>query len=259
MPELPEVETLCRQLNEILPGRKILTLAVLDPMLGDAPDLAGRVVETVTRSGKWLQFRFSDGLAATLHLRMSGRLRWQENDAPLPPYTRLWLAFPEGRLVLIDPRRFATFGVGAKPAAPTLIPDPLAGLDPRRLAAIARGRRLPIKAFLMDQRLIPGIGNIYACEILFTAGIAPARPAQDLSAAEWRSVAKAAATVLPRAVENRGTTMSDWRDLHGRAGCNQGHLAVYGRQGKSCPRCSAPIERTVQSGRGTWFCPACQR
>jgi formamidopyrimidine-DNA glycosylase len=258
MPELPEVETLCRQLNEILPGRKILAVEVLDPMLGEPPDLAGRTVEAVNRSGKWLRFQLAGGLTATLHLRMTGRLLWQDPAAPLPAYARLRLTFPAGRLVLLDPRRFATFtvGQGAPPAA--LAPDPLAGLTPQRLREIARTRRLPVKSFLMDQRLIPGIGNIYACEILYEAGIAPARPAQSLSPAEWRAVSRAVKTVLPRAVACRGTTMSDWRDLYGRPGCNQDHLAVYGRQGKPCPRCGAPVERIVQSGRGTWFCPACQ-
>lgn len=259
MPELPEVETLCRQLNALLPGRRILAMALLDPLLGEVPDLAGRIVEAVTRSGKWLQMRLTGGLTVTLHLRMSGRLRWQESDAPLPAYTRLWLAFPEGRLVLIDPRRFATFAVGEKTAAPALAPDPLNGLSAKKLAAIARGRRLPVKAFLMDQRLIPGIGNIYASEILHEAGIAPDRPAQALSAAEWRAVARSAALVLTRAVDCRGTTMSDWRDLHGRPGSNQEHLRVYGRQKEPCPRCGVPIVRTVHGGRGTWFCPGCQR
>jgi formamidopyrimidine-DNA glycosylase len=283
MPELPEVETLCRQLKTVLPGEEILGIEILDARLGKIEGLVGRRVETVKRRGKFLQLCISDDLTAEIHLRMSGRLFWQKGGVPLrsgvhtvntaeplndsgrigcapPPfaYSRLVIAFPAGTLILIDPRRFATFTVKPAGSSPALVEDPLAGLSARRLCQIARRRRLPVKSFLMDQRLIAGIGNIYACEILFAAGIDPRRPSSDLSPAEWRKVAKFTGSILERAVACRGTTVSDWRDLFGCAGSNQDHLAVYARQGEICLRCGKRIERIAQGGRGTWFCPSCQ-
>ena len=258
MPELPEVETLCRQLSSIVTGKEILATEVLDPRLGRVEGLTGRKIEAVSRSGKYLRILLSGGLTATLHLRMTGRLLWQETDAPLPSHARLTLAFSGGRIVLIDPRRFATLDVGMKKAHEPAVPDALADLSSKGLRELARSRRLPIKSFLMDQRFIAGIGNIYACEILHKAGIDPNRPAGSVSAAKWRAISQAAAYILSRAVACRGTTVSDWRDLFGRSGTNQDHLAVYGRQGEPCLNCGGIIERTALAGRGTWFCPSCQ-
>ena len=288
MPELPEVETLCRQLNTVLPGERILRIEVLDPRLGNierkrgdsaiifpesaVPDgsgpgkvarLVGRRVAAVTRMGKYIHIQMDGGLTAALHLRMSGRLLYLAADVPPPsnffPYSRLVIGFSSGTLVLIDPRRFATFAVQPEGIAPALPDDPMEGLPAQRLREIARTRRLPVKSFLMDQRLIAGIGNIYACEILFAAGIDPRRPACSLTTAEWRKVAKAAAAILRRAVACRGTTVSDWRDLFGCSGTNQDHLEVYSRQGAPCRRCGGSIERINQGGRGTWLCPICQK
>ena len=284
MPELPEVETLCRQLKTILSGEEILRIEILDARLGKIEGLVGRQVEAVKRRGKFLQICISGGLTAELHLRMSGRLFWQKGGVPLlsrvrrskkeeplngsgrigsgPPffaYSRLVIDFPAGTLILIDPRRFATFTVQPVESTPALVEDPLGGLSARRLREIARTRRLPVKSFLMDQRLIAGIGNIYACEILFAAGIDPRRPSSGLSPVEWRKMVKMSVAILERAVACRGTTVSDWRDLFGCSGTNQDHLAVYARKGEICRRCGGRIERITQGGRGTWFCPSCQQ
>lgn len=285
MPELPEVETLCRQLNEILPGERILAVEILDPRLGKkaGQGLAGRRIEMIHRQGKYIRIamgksdqgpgssdmgkgrgkirqRASDErLTAALHLRMTGRLLWQTQRGPAPAYTRLVISFAAGRLILIDPRRFATFCARLPETAPALVENPLDGLPPRLLAKTAENRRLPVKSFLMDQRFVAGIGNIYACEILYHAGIDPRRQAGSLSGAEWRKVRKASSLVLPRAVECRGTTVSDWRDLFGRSGENQNHLEVYSRDGKPCRRCGEMVKRSKIGGRGTWFCPACQK
>ncbi len=285
MPELPEVETLCRQLNEILPGRKILAVEILDPRLGkgEGEGLEGRRIESVYRRGKYIRIEMGkrsqdpglsepekgrgkirqkspdDRLTAALHLRMTGRLLWQAAGEPAPLYTRLAISFAAGRLILIDPRRFATFCTRPSEAAPALVENPLEGLPPRSLKKTAEKRRLPVKSFLMDQRFVAGIGNIYACEILYHAGIDPRRQAGSLSDAEWRKVQKGTAIVLPRAVKCRGTTVSDWRDLFGRSGENQNHLEVYSRAGEPCRRCGGRIERTKIGGRGTWFCPSCQK
>jgi formamidopyrimidine-DNA glycosylase len=259
MPELPEVETLCRQLNKILPGEEILAIEVADPRLGKVPSLAGKRIMSVERQGKYIRIEMENGLVVVLHLRMTGRLLWQTDDAPIPPYTRLIILFATGRLVLIDPRRFATFCVPPKDAIPALLMDPLEEVPASRLRKIAGTRRIPVKSFLMDQRFIAGIGNIYACEILYRAAVDPKRPAGSLTAAEWRKVEKATTEVLRRAVACRGTTVSDWRDLFGVCGTNQNHLEVYSREGEPCRRCGSPIERIAMGGRGTWFCPVCQR
>jgi formamidopyrimidine-DNA glycosylase len=262
MPELPEVETLCRQLNALLPGEEILRIEFFDARLGKVEGLVGRRVEAVTRRGKYIQIQMNGGMTVALHLRMSGRLLYlavDELPPPFLPYRRLAITFSSGTLFLIDPRRFATFAMRTEGIAPALPDDPLEGLPARSLREIARTRRLPVKSFLMDQRLIAGIGNIYACEILFAAGIDPRRPACSLTTAEWRKVAKTAAVILRRAVACRGTTVSDWRDLFGCSGTNQEHLDVYSRQGMPCRRCGGGIERIVQSGRGTWLCPICQK
>ena len=258
MPELPEVETLCRQLNGILPGKRIRKVEILDLRLGKVEGLTGNRIKTVFRRGKFIEIEMEGGLKAALHLRMSGRLLWQTDLSSLPPYSRWVLSFAAGRLVCIDPRRFATFCVQEQESVPTPIPNPLAGLPAGRLREIARTRRLPVKSFLMDQRVIAGIGNIYACEILHDAAVDPRRPASTLTLAEWRRVGKAATLILKRAVSCRGTTVSDWRDLFGCSGTNQEHLQVYARQGESCMRCGGVIEREALQGRGTWFCPSCQ-
>lgn len=283
MPELPEVETVCRQLKTVLPGQEILRVEILDFRLGRIDGLAGRRVEGVKRRGKFLQICISGGMTAELHLRMSGRLLWQaggtaplaripgsigggsgnlaegmRNETPVADYSRLMIVFPAGTLTLIDPRRFATFTLHPAANLPPLGDDPLDGLSAQRLQDAARTRRLPVKAFLMDQRLIAGIGNIYACEILFAAGIDPRRPSSDLLPVDWGNVVTMAVAILGRAVACRGTTVSDWQDLFGCGGTNQEHLEVYARQGEICRRCGGRIERIAQSGRGTWFCPSCQ-
>ena len=261
MPELPEVETLCRQLNTLLPGQEVLRIDVSDSRLGKIEGWVGRQVTAVKRRGKYIRIDMSGGLTAEIHLRMSGRLLYGVADDLPPdiPYRRLAIHFSSGTLLLIDPRRFATVTVQPQGIEPAIPDDPMEGLPARRLLEVARERRLPVKSFLMDQRLIAGIGNIYACEILFAARIDPRRPAGSLTIAEWRKVGKAAAVILRRAVACRGTTVSDWRDLFGRSGTNQEHLEVYSRQGEPCGRCGSSIERISQSGRGTWLCPGCQK
>lgn len=260
MPELPEVETLCRQLQQVLSGRTIRGLAVHDLRLGQVASPAGKRVLGVSRRGKGLEFALTGGHSLCLHLRMTGRLLWRSSRLPPLPHTRFTLFFGTDQCLCIDPRRFATLSLKEAPAgeAPPM-PDPLRGLETSRLREIARKRHLPVKSFLMDQKIIAGIGNIYACEILHRSAIDPLRGVCSLSIEEWTEISTAAKAVLTRAVECRGTTVSDWRDLFGQPGTFQNELAAYAREGHPCRRCGGIIHRRPLAGRGTWFCPSCQR
>lgn len=257
MPELPEVETLCRQLRSVIAGRSILSSRVIDPKLEPLPPLAGKTVQSLSRHGKQMTWMLSDGMCLTIQLRMTGRLFWLESDE-MPPHARLVLSFHGGRLVLSDPRRFATVQFSSPPG-PASVPDGLGRIDPMHLAESACKRRLPVKSFLMDQKAVAGIGNIYASEILHRAGIDPMRPACNLTPAEWKNISAVMARVLKKAVKSRGTSISDWRDLSANHGEYQRQLRVYGRKGKRCLKCRCEVQRIVIAGRGTFFCPVCQK
>ncbi len=293
MPEIAEVETVCRQLKDVVIKQRLVGIEILDPLLQEDPK-TGRartglpvadLVENpggvrrkkpqiigVKRLGKAILFRFDNTLAALLHLRMTGRLFYMPagrqsalNETSGKDGTRFGLKhvrmvwhLSEGMLFLLDPRRFATLVIDSEDNFAEPPDDPVAGIQASRLEQIARNRRMPIKNLLMDQRLIAGIGNIYACEILFAAGIDPRRPACDLTKPEWQKLSESAAKIIKKAVARRGTTVSDWRDLYGRPGNNQRYLKVYGHQGETCSHCGGTIERIVLNGRGTWFCRTCQ-
>lgn len=254
MPELPEVETLRRQLEEVILGQEVFKVEVLDPKLSEAQGVLKGEVRGVEREGKLLAFSIEGGKRVLLSLRMTGRLLWGKDGGK---YVRLVIHFPHGRLHLVDPRRFATLSLPDGRSAPLGV-DPLEGSLPSFLVQRSEGRRAPVKTLLMDQRHVAGIGNIYASEILYAAGVHPLRPAGSLTAEQWEGVAHAARAILEEAIRLRGTTISDWRDLYGRPGEYQDRLRVYGRKGEPCPRCGTPIERVTLSGRGTYFCPRCQ-
>jgi len=251
MPELPEAETLRRQLEAEVLGQPILRVQVFDPRLLQGGRLLRGEVQEVGRHGKALILGL-DGHRVVLRLGMTGRLKIGEPDYP----PRLTLHFPGKEVHLIDPRRFARVEpLGALPAGV----DPLCPSAPEEVVPKARGSRKPLKAFLMDQQKVLGIGNIYACEVLYRAGLDPFIPAGDLPKGAWEALFAAAKEILGEAIALRGTTVSDWRDLYGRPGGYQGRLSVYGRDGEPCPRCGTPIKREVLQGRGTWYCPRCQK
>jgi formamidopyrimidine-DNA glycosylase len=258
MPELPEVETLCRQLRHVVLGARILKGRILDERLGKMENLAGRKVLAIIRRGKVFQFQLEGGLSLFFQLRMTGRFHWQEGG-DTPPRARFLLSFSHGSLFLTDVRRLATLRCSCGDDGFPLGCEPLDGLDHRRIFEISRRRRLPVKNFLMDQKVIAGIGNIYASEILFRSRVNPLRRASSLSLREWGKIIRVAGEVLDRAVQCRGTSISDWKDLYGKKGEYQAHLRVYGREGKTCRRCGDSIRRVVMSGRGTFYCPACQK
>ncbi len=256
MPELPEVETLCRQLSRTGIGSRLCSLAVYDSKLDGLPHIAESSLIGVRRSGKTIVLDLDNGSSISIHLRMSGRLFLQAGKAR-KPHTRLRLHFDGMEIDLIDPRRFATVSI-AQTILIASSNDFLEGFDSRKFLKTHAGRRVPVKVLLMDAKAFSGIGNIYACEILHRAGISPERLASSLSRDEWKRVFARARAILKKAVQKRGTSISDWRDLFGMPGENQKDLSAYGREGKPCPFCKSAIVRIKQAGRSTFFCPGCQ-
>jgi len=257
MPELPEVETLCRQLQKVIVGAEISKTRTIDPKLGTIKGLKGKQVNAIHRHGKALAIELEGNCSLWFHLRMTGRLLWHNGNGLLP-HTRLVISFSQGRLLLIDIRRFATVTVRKQGNGLPLGKDPLVDFSPAHLWDMAQYSTLPIKSFLMDQRRIAGIGNIYACEILHQARMDPWRRVKSLSLEEWQGIGEATRKVLKRAIACRGTSVSNWRDLFGNKGGHQEHLLVYAREGAGCYTCGGTIKRQKLSGRGTYFCPSCQ-
>ena len=272
MPELPEVETIVRCLRPHLVGLEIRDVAVFfEPVLrrvgpGATKAYAGRRILRVERRGKMILIDVSGGLSLVFHLKMTGQLLFLPAAETRDKHTRLSISFKDStaELRFRDIRKFGfvlalpTTEMPAAPELRVLGPEPLAlGLEDFR-GAFA-GRKGMIKARLLDQRILAGIGNIYADEILFEARLHPEEDISKLSARSWRALWSAARTVLGRAVSCRGTTLRDYRDGDGERGGFQELLQVYGREGLACPRCGATIRRLRVAGRSSHFCPRCQR
>jgi len=261
MPELPEVETLRRQLEKILPGSEVLGIEVFDKSrIGELENICNCRVEEICREGKFLKLKLSGGREIVVHLRMTGHLYWLEKgDIPPAKHARLLISFPQGKICLIDPRRFATVEIRTQDKCQLKIldayRDSITGKD---LKAAAKSRKIPVKNFLLDQKEVAGLGNIYVCEILFRAGIDPWKKSCDLTTMEWNRIIKEFRPVLKRAIACRGTSVSDWKDLLGEKGSYQEHLQVYGREGQPCFRCKNPVQRKPIGGRSTFYCPVCQ-
>jgi formamidopyrimidine-DNA glycosylase len=282
MPELPEVETVRRGLLPLLAGQRLRTVVQRRPDLrfplpeGFAARLAGRRVMAIDRHGKYLLFRLDGDLVWLAHLGMSGRFRTGDEAAagraPLP-HDHLLVETDEGVCVRFhDPRRFGFMdlmpaeAVIRHPMLATLGPDPLGpAFTARWLADRCHGRLAPIKAVLLDQRVVAGMGNIYASESLFRAGLAPARPAGALGEAGVRRLFRAIGAVFRAAIAAGGSSLRDHRQPSGELGFFQHQFAVYGRAGLPCPGCrcriaeTGGIRRIVQSGRSTYFCGSRQR
>jgi formamidopyrimidine-DNA glycosylase len=273
MPELPEVETVRRMLEAGVRGRVIRRVELsghklrtpLDPALPRR--LRGRTIESVARRGKYLLVGLDRGLTLISHLGMSGRwLMPRPRREPPPDHVHVRLTFADGtRLWYEDVRRFGLLRLvpSAKldhdPALAPLGPDPLhEPPNGETLSGQARGLRLAVKNFLLDQKRLAGVGNIYASEVLHRAGVDPRRRAGSLSGQEWDLVAVEIGTVLHEAVERMGTTFSMYRTVWGEPGQYGEFLRVYDRAGEPCRSCGSPIRRIVQGQRSTFFCPACQ-
>ncbi len=271
MPELPEVETIRRQLAPHLEGRAILRVEILDarwtrpaaPALVES-ELRGAIVERVGRAGKYLVLNLSHDRYLLMHLRMTGALLF---DPVLePPHTRVRFALDRAhQLVYVDSRRFGTghllqgraaldtylrARIGVEPLTPGFTTD--------HLRRMARGRRAPVKAFVLDQRRIAGVGNIYADEALFRAGIHPLRPAGRLTSAQLGRLREAIEQALAAGIEAKGATIDDFRHIDGAHGSFQDRFLVHRREGQPCPVCGRPVRKIVVAGRGTYVCERCQ-
>ncbi|MFP3869409.1 MAG: bifunctional DNA-formamidopyrimidine glycosylase/DNA-(apurinic or apyrimidinic site) lyase [Syntrophobacteria bacterium] len=272
MPELPEVEVIRRSLFPHLVGRRFSRVVTSNrrlrlpvPRAGLKRWIQGNKIETLDRRSKYLLVTMDNGALMVLHLGMSGRLALVANGIPRAAHDHLRFQLDNGlELRFSDVRRFGSVRVlspeGVEGAFAGLGPEPLApDFSSTYLREQARGRVRPIKNFLMDGRIVAGIGNIYANEILFAAGIRPHRSVGELEHEKWDALVRACRQVLEQAIECGGTTISDFVNSHGEAGYFQCHLNVYGRGGERCGYCTSRIVRQVLAGRATYFCPACQR
>ncbi len=277
MPELPEVETTARELERRVRGRKVVAVALSGARLrlaravdavGVRRAALGRQITRVWRRAKYLVIELEEH-ALLVHLGMSGRLLVQPASSERPPHTHLVLALsgrPEEEVRFIDPRRFGLVRpyelreLGASEELRELGPEPLGdALSGEGFwEALRATRGASIKAVLLDQRQLAGVGNIYACEALFLAGVHPALEARRLSRSRAEGLLEAVRVVLRRGLENRGTTLRDYAAPEGK-GANQQALEVFAREGLACPRCGRPVRRMIQAGRSTYFCAGCQR
>ena len=269
MPELPEVETVVRALRPVLEGRRLARVVARRPDLrwplpqGLGQRLTGARVQAITRRAKYGLLSTDRGETLIFHLGMSGRLRL---DAPGDgAHDHVLFETGEGRrIVFTDPRRFGMLDLwpsdrlGEHRLLAALGAEPLgADLGPLLARALA-GRIAPVKALLLDQRIIAGVGNIYACEALWRARVRPDRLAGTLKPAEVARLAAAIPDVLGAAIAAGGSSLRDHVQPDGTLGMFQHSWAVYGRSGSTCPK-GHPVERLVQSGRSSFFCPRCQR
>jgi len=270
MPELPEVETTVRGLTPVLAGQR---LATVEPRRADLrrafpvdlrQRMEGAVVTALGRRAKYGLIDTDRGDTMVFHLGMSGRWRVDPGDAIA--HDHLLLATEGGRrVVLNDPRRFGfvdlvpTVALAAYPPFAAMGPEPLgAAFTAAYLCEALAGRAAPIKAMLLDQRIVAGLGNIYVCEALHTAGIAPTRAAGQVSLARLERLVPAVRTVLLAAIEAGGSTLRDFAAPSGELGYFSKQFLVYGREGEPCA-CGGPVRRQVEAGRSTFWCPRCQK
>ncbi len=273
MPELPEVETVRRRLAPHLEGRRFDQVEIVDARLTRpydpelvARELEGERVASLERRGKYLIVRFESGRSLLIHLRMTGSLRHAATGAlPDDPYRRAVVNLDDKSDVAYrDVRRFGTWLV-LEPGEldgyldARIGPEPLSdGFRTRVLGERLAGRRAPIKAAILDQRTVAGVGNIYADEALWRARIHPLREARSLEGFELKELRRRIRQVLELGIARQGSTLRDYSLPDGEPGRMQAEFKVYGREGEPCERCGTPIERIRVGGRGTWYCPSCQ-
>jgi formamidopyrimidine-DNA glycosylase len=274
VPELPEVETIRRKLEPHLVGRRFDRVEIDDSRLvrpfepqAVAAELDGERVEALDRRGKYLIVRFESGRSLLIHLRMTGSLRHAKRGLLAEdPHRRAVVKLDDGSDVAYrDVRRFGTWlllepgelepylgtKVGREPLGPSF--------NARHLGERLSNRRAPLKAALLDQRTVAGLGNIYVDEALWRARLHPFRPAESLDAEEVRQLTRAIKEVLKAGITRQGASLRDYATPDGGRGRMQDRFRVYGREGRPCTRCGTPIDKIRAAGRGTWYCPSCQR
>lgn len=268
MPELPEVETIARQLRSAMVGQRVARVDLLRPdvLRGEAQEMQSRLpgsrVSDVGRRAKRLIIILHPDLLMIFHLGMSGRVVISTAEEPLAKHTHLRIAFGKkgNELRFVDPRRFGGvwFTTQGRPLAGMgeLGPEPLE-ISLRDFRLILQ-RRTQIKALLMDQRRIAGLGNIYCCEALHRTGIHPQAPANTLDTSQTRRLLREIRGVLREAIAHEGSTYMDYRNASGEPGSFQQFHRVYQREGMPCGRCKSLVQRTINSGRSTFLCPTCQ-
>jgi formamidopyrimidine-DNA glycosylase len=272
MPELPEVETVRRYLAPALEGRRFERVRIDDPRLTRpldrddvARELEGEVVDTVDRRGKYLIVRFESGRALLIHLRMTGSLL-HAAELPEDAYRRAVITLDDGTDVAYrDVRRFGTWLL-LEPDEVEAYVDSRVGREPlgeayrvKHLAEKLETRKAPVKAAILDQRTVAGVGNIYADEALWRARIHPLIPARALTPTEVKALHRGIRKALEVGIARQGSTLRDYRAPDGASGEMQHEFKVYGRDGEPCDRCGTPIEKIRIAGRGTWYCPRCQK
>jgi formamidopyrimidine-DNA glycosylase len=273
VPELPEVETVRRRLEPALVGRRFEHVEIDDPRLTRpedpaevAAELTGERVEALERRGKYLVVRFESGRVLLIHLRMTGTLLHAAPGKPTDvPHRRAVVNLDDGSdVVYRDVRRFGTWLLVEPDALDSYLAQRLGGeplartFTTRSLAASLANRRAPVKAALLDQRTLAGLGNIYVDEALWRARIHPLLPARELDLDEVRALREGIKRALEAGIKRQGATLRDYRQPDGSAGSMQNEFKVYGRLGEPCDRCGTLIQKTRVAGRGTWYCPACQ-
>ena len=271
MPELPEVETIRRDLAPRLTGRRITDLDVkrgASRLLLGLPQrqlrdrLTGRRIDAVGRAGKYLLFHLDDGATWVVHLRMTGSLRHRPQDAPPDDFVRAVVPLDDGtELRFTDIRKFGTFELVEDVTAVTkkLGPEPLTpAFTVEALTEALAGREAPLKSILLDQRRVAGLGNIYVDEALFLAGLHPSVPAGSLRPEERARLHAAIEQTLREGIDHRGASFRDYTDADGKDGSQQHFVRVFRRTGQPCDTCGAAIRRTVVGGRASHWCPRCQ-
>jgi formamidopyrimidine-DNA glycosylase len=277
VPELPEVETVRARLAPAVVGRRFERVEIRDARLTRpedplvvAAELVGERVAALERRGKYLGFWFESGRGLLVHLRMTGGFRLAGgaggNGLPDDPYVRAVVTLDDGSDVgYRDVRRFGTWQLlephDIEPfLSARLGEEPLGrAFTARVLQARLAGRRAPVKAALLDQRTIAGMGNIYVDEALWRARIHPLRPARELDEHDVKRLHRAVRRTLEAGLARQGATIRNYATPDGESGAMQHEFKVYGRGGEPCFRCGTPIEKTRAGGRGTWYCPSCQR
>ncbi len=276
MPELPEVEVICRGLRPLLTGRMVTAvhgsgkpLRQPVPLAAMREVLCGRRIREVARRAKYVLIAFEDESLLVIHLGMTGNLGFFPHSAPLKPHDHVRWQLEDGQeLRLHDSRRFGGVWLLSPAQAreretgffAATGPEPFSPrCTPTSFMTLAGRRQQPIKTFLMDGKVVAGIGNIYANEALFAAGIHPARPASALKKSHWRQLVPLIRAILNQAIACGGSTISDYINVGGESGYFQVNFKVYGRKGLPCPQCGTPIEKIPISGRASYFCPCCQK